>query len=303
MRPFIRLLLRKRYSFSHIWRKIRQPVIIAIGAAIAAFGYSLFQVPFNLAAGGISGVAIIINHFTNWPVGVLYLIMNIPLLTLGYFYLGRWQFLIYTMLAVFIFSLATDLFIASFPLILTQYPITKDILLSTIYAGLVSGIGVGIVYRAGGTLGGTGIVGRIIQQKTGIPLSQIYLYTDGIIILAAGFVFGWETALHALLTLFLNGLASDFALEGPSTVRTVVIVTDHPEELSKALMEGLHRGVSRWQVTGGYTNQPHFIVWCAVYRPQVIEMKRIVASVDPKAFVVIGNAHQALGSGFIPLKR
>ncbi|MCI0528283.1 MAG: YitT family protein, partial [Nitrospira sp.] len=169
--------------------------------------------------------------------------------------------------------------------------------------GLVSGTGVGIIYRAGGTVGGTGIVGRIIQQKTGIPLSQVYLYTDGVIILLAGFVFDWEIALHALLTLFLNGLASDFALEGPSTVRMVVIITDRPDELTQALMMGLHRGISYWPITGGYTSKTHSMILCAIYRPQVNELKRIVATVDSKAFIVIGNAHQALGSGFIPLRR
>jgi len=291
------------FSFSDLSQRLRRPAIIVLGAVVAAFGYSLFQVPFNLAAGGISGIGIIINHFTGWPVGTLYLVINIPLLALGYFYLGRWQFLIYTMLAVLIFSVAADLFIAFLPVVLARPSITADMLLSAIYGGLVSGIGVGIIYRAGGTVGGTGIVGRIIQQKTGIPLSQVYLYTDGIIILAAGFVFGWEIALHALLTLFLNGLASDFVLEGPSTVRTVMIVTDRPDELTQALMTGLNRGVSRWQVTGGYTSQTHSIILCIIYRPQVIEMKKIVASVDPAAFVVIGNAHQALGSGFLPLKR
>ena len=90
----------KPSSSFKVWRTLRRPGIIVLGAVVAAFGYTLFQVPFNLAAGGISGVGIIINHFTGWPIGTLYLIMNIPLLALGYFYLGRWQFLIYTMLAV-----------------------------------------------------------------------------------------------------------------------------------------------------------------------------------------------------------
>jgi uncharacterized membrane-anchored protein YitT (DUF2179 family) len=293
----------KPFHLSHILHAARQPVIIVIGAIVAAFGYSLFQIPYNLAAGGISGIAIIINHFTGWSEGLSYLLMNIPLLALGFFYLGRWHFLVYTVLAVFCFSVATDLFVAYLPDILKQYPITSNMLLSAVYAGLVGGIGVGIVYRAGGTLGGTGIVGRIIQQNTGIPLSQIYLYTDGFIILAAGLVFNWEIALHALLTLFINGLASDFTLEGPSTVRMVVIITDHPEELASALMDGLRRGVSYWRITGGYTNQTHSMLLCAVYRPQVNELKQIVASIDPKAFVVIGNAHQVLGAGFIPLKK
>jgi uncharacterized membrane-anchored protein YitT (DUF2179 family) len=268
---------------------------------LAAFGYSMFQVPYDIAAGGIGGLSIIINHFTGWPVGTLYLIMNIPLLILGYFYLGRWPFVIRTILAVFIFSVVTDVFVAYLPGMLGSYPLTKDILLSAIYSGLVGGIGAGLVYQAGGTIGGTGIIGRIIQQKTGVPLSQIYLYTDGVIVLTAGAVFGWEIALYALLTLFLAGLASDYTLEGPSSVRTATIITNQPDVLSQALIHGLGRGVSQWPIVGGYTGETHAMLICTIYRPQVNDLKQIVGQVDPKAFVTIGIAHQAFGGGFNPL--
>jgi uncharacterized membrane-anchored protein YitT (DUF2179 family) len=291
---------------STVWVNIRQEaknlVILTIGTLVAALGYSLFQVPYNLAAGGIGGLSIIINHFTGWPVGTVVLILNIPLFVLGYFYLGRWPFVMRTALAVFIFSVATDLFIAYVPPLLPKYPLTDDVLLSAVYAGLVGGIGGGLVYRSGSTIGGTGIIGRIIQHKTGIPLSQVYLYTDGVIVLTAGAVFGWEVALYALLTLFLTGIASDYTLEGPSSVRTTTIITNQAEAMAQALMDGLGRGVSQWQITGSYTGQTHAMLACTIYRPQVNDLKRIVAQVDPQAFVTIGVAHQALGSGFMPLK-
>lgn len=173
-------------------------------------------------------IIIIINHFTGWPVGMMILVMNTPLLILGLFSLGRWRFLIRTVVCVFVFSTATDLFIAYLPRCLPQYPITADVLLSALYGGIVGGIGGGLIYRAGGTLGSTGVIGRIIQQRTGVPLSHVYLYTDGMIILMAGLTFGWEIALHAFLTLFLSGLASDDILEGPSNVRTATIIMDRP---------------------------------------------------------------------------
>lgn len=285
-----------------VWQEIRSFFIMAVGAVVAALGYSLFQVPYNIAAGGVGGLSIIINHFTGWPVGTMYLLMNIPLLVLGFFYLGRWPFIVRTVLAVFIFSSATDLFIAYLPGLLGRYPLTDDILLSAVYSGLIGGVGGGIIYRIGGTMGGTGIVGRIIQQKTGVPLSQVYLYTDGVIVLTAGIIFGWEIALYALLTLFLNGLASDYTLEGPSSVRTATIVTNRSEEMASALMDGLGRGISRWEITGSYTGETHSMLMCTIYRPQVNDLKRIAARVDPHAFITIGVAHQALGAGFMPLR-
>lgn len=275
---------------------------MVIGVLLAALGYSLFQVPYRIAAGGVGGISIIVNNFTGWPVGAIYLVLNIPLLVLGYFYLGRWAFIIRTLIAVIVFSTATDLFLAYLPGMLETYPITQNVLLSAIYGGLVGGIGSGLNYRAGGTMGGTGIIGRIIQKKTGFPLSQVYLYTDGVIVLTAGAVFGWELALYALLTLFLAGMASDYTLEGPSSVRTATIISNNPEAVARALINELGRGVSQWQITGSYTGERRTMLICTIYRPQVNDLKRIVGQADAQAFVTIGIAHQAFGAGFSPLK-
>ena len=202
-----------------------------------------------------------------------------------------------------IFSTATDLCIAYLPELLAEYPLTQDTFLNAIYSGLIGGVGGGLIYRAGSTAGGTGIIGRIIQKKTGVPLSQVYLYTDGIIVLAAGVVFGWEIALYALLSLFLNGMASDYTLEGSSSVRTATIVTNYREQMSYALMDDLGHGVSQRGITGGYTGETRAMLMCTIYRPQVNDLKRIVAEVDATAFVTIGVTHQALGSGFVSLNR
>jgi uncharacterized membrane-anchored protein YitT (DUF2179 family) len=288
-------------SLLRVGKVIQQLIFLTIGTLLASLGYSMFQVPYKIAAGGLGGVGIIINHFTGWPVGTMYLVMNIPLLVLGFFYLGRWRFVIYTTLAVFIFAISTDFFIATLPGLLQQYPITEDLLLSAVYGGLIGGIGGGLVYRAGATMGGTGIIGRIIQLKTGTPLSQIYLYTDGLIVLSAGVIFGWEIALYAMLTLFLAGIAADYTLEGPSNVRTATIVTNRPRAMSTALMHGLGRGLSEWEIRGSYTGQVHTMFTCTIYRPQVDDLKRIVAETDPHAFITIGVAHQAIGGGFIKL--
>lgn len=282
-----------------LWRIM----LILIGATLAGAGFSLFQVPYNIAAGGVSGIAILINHFTGWPVAMLYLIMNIPLFVVGFFWLGRWRFLFSTALAVFIFTVTTGLFDRYLPAVLSTWPITDNVLLSAIYAGLVGGIGGGLLYLAGATLGGTAIIGRIIQVKTGLSLSQIYLFVDGAIVLAAGVIFGWEIALYAMLTLLLSGQAADFVLEGPSRARTAMVVTTRPQPITQALIAELGRGVSYWEAIGGYTGEPRTIVMCTIYRPQVGDLKRIVATHDPHAFVVIGMTQQALGEGFTELRR
>jgi uncharacterized membrane-anchored protein YitT (DUF2179 family) len=285
------------------WAETRRLALMTLGVLIASFGYAVFLVPYNVSAGGLGGVSLIVNHFTGWSIGLLYLLLNIPMLVLGYFYLGRWRFLYRTVIAVVIFSVATDLFIAYLPRMVDQYPLTENVLLAAIYGGIIGGIGGGLIYRAGATAGGTGILGRVVQIKTGIPLSQIYLYTDGIIVIAMGLVFGWEISLYAMLALFLNGIASDYVLEGPSSVRTVTIVTGHPQEVAKAIITELGRTVSEWEVVGGYSGETRTMLMCTVHRPQVHELKSIVLDADGEAFLVIGDAHQAFGGGFTPVKR
>lgn len=287
----------------NVIQEVQRLFFLLIGVAVAALGYAIFQVPYNIAAGGVSGIGIIVNYFTGWSIGLLYFVLNIPLLVLGFFYLGRWPFVGRTLVAVIIFSVLSDLFLRYLPSYLAQFPITDDILLSSVYGGVVGGIGGGFIYRANATMGGTGIIGRIIQMKTGTPLSQTYLYTDGVIVLTAGVVFGWEIALYAMLTLLLNGMASDYVLEGPSRARTATIVTTHADALIERLGTELGRGASYWEVRGAYKGEPRTLVQCTIYRPQMTDLRRIVEQVDPNAFVSIGVTQQVLGEGFTFVRR
>ena len=286
------------FSQEQIPSLLRMIFTLSLGAVIVAIGFSMFQVPFNLAAGGITGIAIIIRKFVDLPTGLLFLLLNIPMMFIGFYFLGRWRFLTRTIFAVLIFSFTTDFIAYIVPKLLDTYPLTPDMLLGSIYAGVITGIGSGLIYRAGGTIGGTSIISRIIQRKTGIPLSQVYLAVDGSIILGAAFIFSWDIALHAILVLMIAGVASDFALEGPSVVRTASIVTDQPQEMVDALMRRLRRGVSHWEITGGYTGQKRAMIFCTLNRAQIFELKEVVYDVNPDAFVVIGVAQQAMGTGF-----
>ncbi len=286
-----------------VWQEIKSLALATIGTLMVAFGYVLFQVPHNIAAGGVSGLGIIVHHFTGLPVGLLFWVLNLPLLLIGFFQLGRWGFIWRTLYAATLFSIATDFFVIYLPQWMPAFPITEDLLLSTIYGGIIGGIGGGFIYRAGGTMGGTGIIGRVYQKKTGKPLSQVYFYTDGFIIALAGIVFGWEIALYSFLMLFLNGMASDYTLEGPSSTRTATIVTNQPQSVSEVLIDKLHRGASFWEITGAFTGETHYVVWCTVSRPQVNDLKRAVTAVDPHAFITIGISHEAVGYGFSPTQK
>ncbi|MFN8441353.1 MAG: YitT family protein [Caldilineaceae bacterium] len=292
----------KRNHFIQIGKEIRRWVILTLGVMVSAFSFAVFLMPHNIAAGGVSGVGIIVNHFfPNITVAAFYLVMNLPLLLIGFFYLGRWRFLLGTVYSVFLYSVAIEYLPAYVQMYLDRWPITNDLLLSAIYGGLVDGIGGGLTYAVGATVGGTAIIGRLIQVKTGVPLSQVYLFVDGSIVLAAALVFGWEVALYALLTLLLSGLAADYVLEGPSRAYTATIITTKQDALIPVLMQELGRGVTFWPGVGGYTHETRTVILCTIYRPQVNELKQIVHRVDPSAFVVIDSTQQAIGEGFSKL--
>ncbi len=273
-------------------------VLILVGALVQAFALRLFLIPAELVSGGVSGLAQLVNHYTAFPIGLMVLLGNIPLFILGWQYLGGPRFALRTILSILAFSILTDTLIFFLP----AEGVTNDMVLNTIYGGLLLGIGLGIVYRGRGTSGGSDILGRILNRHFGITISQAYLITDSVVVLGAGFVFGWTKALYGLVLIYVSGLAAEVALEGTNIIRTAMIVTTEPEEIVKAIIRDLERGVTILSGTGGYTGEPRSVVYCTVARMEINRLKLLVHEIDPKAFMVIGQAQEALGEGFKPLK-
>ena len=277
---------------------LRSFFFLTIGSLIAAINVNLFLAPSELAPGGVSGAAIIINKFTGWPIGLMMLALNFPLLFVGFKYLGRFNFLIRTLYVVILFSLGVDLLAPWLP----TGGATDNLMLSALYGGVVGGIGSGLIYRGQGTSGGTGILARVVQFKTGFPISQVYLLTDGFIVFIAGLVFGWDKALYALVTLYIWGIAADQILEGPSVVRTATIVTDRPKEVAEAVFNHLRLGITAWPAQGMFTEESHTVLFLAVSRPNVDALKSVVLEADKQAFIVIAHGHQNIGGINKPLQ-
>ncbi len=280
------------------WPWIRDIGLIVIGSLAQASGLRLFLVPAQLASGGVSGISQLINHFTGWPIGLMIFIGNIPLFIIGWRFLGGRRFGIRTATAVISYAFFVDFLV----LFLPENGITDDIFLNSLYGAVVSGFGYGLVYRARGTSGGSDILARILNHWRGVSMSASYLMVDSLVILGAGLVFGWKEALYALITLYVSGLVAETTLEGPSTVRTALIVTAQPKIVSDRILEDMSRGVTVMPGTGAYTGADRPVLYCVVTRAEVALLKNIVNEADPKAFMVIGQAHEALGEGFQPLK-
>ena len=291
--------MRQRFKTISILSLVSDVVLLVIGTLISAVSVAVFMAPFNIVPGGVSGLGVILNHLDpRIPIGLVVLIGNIPIQILGYNSLGGWPVVAKTVVYVLIFSLAVD----NIGPMLLGVNVGKDVLLNAIFGGIVGGIGGGMIYVAGGTLGGTSTLARILQQRLGVPLSTGTLYTDMGVIVLAGLVFGWAGALYATVALFVGAAASDYILEGPSVIRTATIVTDQPEQVSEAVIREVGRGVTAWPGTGMFTDQPHTVLFITVSRPQVNKLRQAVFSADPEAFVVIGQGHVAYGKGFKAVK-
>jgi uncharacterized membrane-anchored protein YitT (DUF2179 family) len=268
--------------------------LILVGSTILAVSMHLFFIPNQLVAGGLSGTAQIINSFTGWPIGTLTFVLNIPLFILGWRYLGGRRFLARTVIASFLFSAILD----GLKLLWPDVHLTDDLALNALYGGVTAGVGVGLLFRARATSGGTDILARILEKRLGLPLSQAYLYTDGLVVFVAGLAFGWERALYAVIGLYVGGVVTEVTVNGSNIMRVATIITGKPETVAERILAEMERGVTEWTGKGMYTGRERHVLLCAVSRAEIVPLKSIIHEADPEAFVIIGKAQEVLGEGF-----
>jgi uncharacterized membrane-anchored protein YitT (DUF2179 family) len=264
---------------------------VLAGVVITAFGVSFFLIPARIAAGGVSGLATVIYHVAGFPAGVTMLLLNIPLFILSWRILGT-MFGARTLFGTVTLSIFVDLFNR------WAVPITEDLVLAALYGGIISGIGLGIAFRFGGSTGGTDMAAQLVARFFPTSVGQALLLVDGAVILLAGAVFGWELAMYALIAVFVSTKTIDFVQEGQSYAKACLIISDHPEAIGEAIMEKLERGVTSLQGKGMYTKQGKEVLLVIVSRLEIASIKRIVAEIDPRAFVIIHDVHEVLGEGF-----
>jgi uncharacterized membrane-anchored protein YitT (DUF2179 family) len=281
------------------WGSAKDYAFILAGSLVQALSMRLFLIPGQMTSGGISGAAQIINFYTHWPIGLMVLVGNAPLFLLGWRHLGGRRFALRTAFAVVTFSLLTD---GLAPFLPTQ-GITGDLVLNSLYGGVTLGVGLGLVYRGSGTSGGSDILGRVLNRRLGIPISQSYMVVDTLVVLAGGFAFNWEHALYGLVVIYVSGLAAEAVSEGQGVFRTALIVTNHPKEVCDLILTDMERGVTILPGTGAYTGESRPVLYCVITRSEVSQLKELVHLADPKAFMVIGQAHEALGEGFRPFDK
>jgi uncharacterized membrane-anchored protein YitT (DUF2179 family) len=268
---------------------------ITIGTALLALSIYLFLSPNIIAPGGVTGLAVVIKKVFGYKIFITNLVINIPLFLIGVFILGR-DSGAKTAFGTLSLSFFLLYFETNFPGVFA----TNDILLASIFGGVLSGVGIGLVFRSGGTTGGTDLLGAILNNYIPfISVPKLMMIVDLMVVITAGIVNrSVETSLYSIITLYLIVKVADFIIEGLDYTKMFYIISSNPEEISSALIKELGRGVTSLKGKGKYTDTDKEVLLCVVYRGQMVKAKEIIYEIDHNAFVMISTTHEVLGEGF-----
>ncbi len=270
-----------------------QYALIVLGSALFAAGFQFFLYPNSIIVGGVSGIAMIINYLTDLPVGVLNIVLNIPLFILAWRHFGT-KFIVSSLVGMLLSSVLVDLFA------LLNYCPTQDMLLACIIGGAVKGFGLGIIYYAGTTTGGTDIVAKFVRLKFPyINFGTLLMLTDAVIIIAFAVIFKKvEGAMYAVISMFVVSKVIDLVLYGIDNSNVCYIISEKSEQLVQDITDRLHRGVTILEGEGAYSHQNKQVLLCVVKRTQIADIRKIIKNVDENAFFIITDAKNVFGKGF-----
>ena len=275
-------------------RQVLKYFLIVLGSVIYAVGFQYFMFPNRIVSGGISGIAMILNHFTHWPVGMMVIAMNVPLFLIAWRHFGL-DYLIGSLVGTAVSSIFVDLFAS------TGIVATTDPMLGSIIGGVIKGAGMGIIYYVGASTGGIDIVAKMLRQKyQQINFGTIVLILDVMIVVVYALVLNqYESAMYSLIGMYVVSKVVDLALYGIDNSSLCYIVSEKSEELAHEILSGhVHRGVTILEGEGAYSHQRKNVILCVIKRTQMGEMRRLVRRVDEHAFFIVTDAKNVFGTGF-----
>ncbi|PID00557.1 YitT family protein [Sporosarcina sp. P29] len=274
--------------------RIRNILLIMLGAALFSFGLVNFTIQHELAEGGFTGITLILLFAFNWDPALMNLVLNIPMFIIGWKMLGRRSF-IYTVIG----TVAVSLFIKIFMKYQVNIHMEGDLFLVALFAGVFIGVGLGIIFRSGGTTGGSDIIARLVHNKYGITMGKTMFVFDAAIILLSWAVYlDYRSMMYTLVALFVGARVIDFVQEGAYSARGAFIVTNFPDEIASKISDSMERGVTVFKGYGHFSKENREILYCVVGKNEMIRLKNLITSVDPEAFVSMMEVHDVMGEGF-----
>ena len=275
-------------------RHFKSILTIIFGAAIYAFGLTYFVVPHHLFEGGATGITLITYYLFNIPISVMNLIINIPLFILAWKIFGA-----KTLYSSLLGTISLSIWLAIFEKIPLSFNLEGDLVIVALVAGVLLGLGLGIIFNAGGTTGGTDIVARILNKYTNISVGKLLFALDFLILMLILIIFqDLRLVTYTLLFDFIVSRVIDLIGEGGYAGKGFMIITQKPVEVADKINEELGRGVTFISGQGYYSQKDLKIIYCIVARNEMIKMKELIHTIDPRAFITITEAHEILGEGF-----
>ncbi|PZE21233.1 YitT family protein [Paenibacillus xerothermodurans] len=272
------------------FKLFRRAVFLTLGASLVAVALEIFLVNNRIIDGGITGISIMLAHQLDIALGILLTVLNLPFLYLGYKQIGK-TFAVSTLYAVIVMSIGTTL-------LHPVAPLTIDPLLAAVFGGIILGVGVGIVIRAGGSLDGAEIVSILVSRRTAFSVGEVVMFINVFILASAGFVFGWDHAMYSLIAYYIAVQLIDITIEGIDRSKAVWIISDEAEGIGQALNDRLGRGVTYLRGEGAYTGDRKNVIFAVITRMEEAKLKEIVDEWDSGAFLAIGNIHEVRGGRF-----
>ena len=269
---------------------LKDYALIVLGTFLAALSLPLFFLPYDIAPGGISGISTVLASVLPLSVGLISFVLNVPLFLIGWRTVG-WRFAVRSFIAMSLMSLFIDL--------VPVRDVSGNVMLASVFGGVLLGVGLGLVVRAGATTGGTDMAAKMIHSRVAfLPIAAILFLIDGLVVAVAALAFGLQAALWALIALFVSSQAMDSVIKGFNTAMQFMIISRDAEEIVRRIHTEIDRGCTRLMAEGTYSRLPVGTLLCVVSRTEAPRLKKLVAEVDPQAFVTVCNVHEALGEGF-----
>ncbi|MVX62970.1 DUF2179 domain-containing protein [Clostridium chromiireducens] len=278
--------------------KFKEYIVITLGIALVAFAIEYFQAPNNIAAGGVTGIAIILNAvIPSLSIGIVSLVLNVLLFIVAIIFIDG-KFGVKTIYA----SVGLSLMIWVIEEFLKPVAITNDLMMATIFGALISAFGMAIVFNENASTGGTDILAKMLNIFFHIDIGKAILAVDFLITLVSALVFGVDVALYSMLSIILLGIIIDRVIEGFNVCKSIFIVSKKSEEISRYIIDTLDRGCTFLKGVGAYTGKESDILYAVLSRNQFIKLKKYIKEVDPEAFITVGEVHEVLGEGFNDIK-
>ena len=265
-------------------------LLLTLGTLITALAFALFLLPNDIAPGGVTGIATVLSRWTGLNVGLLSFLINLPLFAVGWRRVG-WRFAARSFIAMMLLSL----FIDGLPV----HDLAGDMMLASLFGGVIMGVGLGMVVRSGATTGGTDMAAMIVHEHWNFLTVPMVLFSiDTVVVIVAAMAFGLRAGLFALVSLFTSTKAMDAIIKGFNTAMQFLIISTNQAEIVRRIHDELERGCTRLEATGTYEGRKNGALLCVVSRMEAAKLKKIVSEVDPHAFVTVCDVHEALGEGF-----